>query len=55
MKKDTKDSKGLRKLTLSRETLRNLEEEKLQEILGAASNWNSCDTATRFLCGSRLC
>lgn len=56
MKKETKDPKGLRKLSLSRETLRNLEEEQLQVALGAATLQLSCDTISwRGCTGTRGC
>jgi natural product precursor len=49
MKKETK------KLTLSRETLRKLEERELREIAGGDTFQNSCDTITRWGCSRTTC
>ena len=43
MKKDLDKKK---KLTLHRETLKNLSHQELQNIVGGATLQNSCDTAT---------
>jgi len=49
MKKEPK------KLTLSRETLRKLEERELRDAAGANTLQNSCDTETRWACSKTTC
>jgi hypothetical protein len=42
--------KQVRKLELSRETLRNLDEIAMRNVAGADTRQNSCDTVTLFAC-----
>jgi hypothetical protein len=41
---------GFKKLELSRETLRTLDEKAIREVAGADTRQNSCDTVTLFAC-----
>lgn len=47
--------KDARKLTLNRETLRNLADSQLQGAAGAASIYNSCDPDSVRICPSQRC
>lgn len=42
---------GVKKLELSRETLRNLDEIAMRGVAGADTRQNSCDTVTLVLAG----
>ena len=45
-----------RKLSLTRETLRALQEDQIAEVHGAATKYNSCDPDSVNVCPtSRLC
>ncbi|MFL6197439.1 MAG: class I lanthipeptide [Thermoanaerobaculia bacterium] len=49
---------GTKKMSLTRETLRSLQEEQLTEIHGAATRYNSCDPDSVNVCptsATRLC
>ena len=41
---------GIKKLELSRETLRTLDEKTIREVAGANTRQNSCDTVTVWAC-----
>lgn len=47
--------KTVKKLALSRETLRNLANSQLQGAAGAASIYNSCDPESVRICPSQRC
>ena len=43
---------GFKKLALSRETLRTLDEKAIREVAGANTKQNSCDTITWRTCAT---
>lgn len=44
-----------RKLSLTRETVRNFEDGSLQNVVGGNSRYNSCDPASVRICPSDPC